>query len=141
MGPWGGGAVSGEQPPGLGLNPPTRDSEKLSSLWCISFLTCKVGITVARASQGPRGDEAGRAGEVLPSQCSPRSCSRWPGQARAARGVQGPRGPLRGAEGLGFTYQLPPTQADVPSNVAAGLRSLGIAEGAGELGVGAGQSP
>lgn len=35
---------------------------------------------------------------------------------------------MRGAKGLGPTYQPPPTQADVPSNVAAGLSSLGIAE-------------
>lgn len=48
---------------------------------------------------------------------------------------------MRGAEGLGSTYQSPPTQTDVPANVAVGLRSLGTPEGAGELGVGAGQSP
>lgn len=86
------------------------------------------------------GTESGGPGEVLLGQHKLCLRPRQPGQGSATRGIQGPRRPFRGAEGLGSTYQLPPTQADVPPSVAAGLSSLGIAEGAGELGVGAGQS-
>ena len=67
--------------------------------------------------------------QVMPlGQCRPRLPPRWLGQGRATSTIRGPGGPLRGAKGLGPTYQPPPTQADVPSNVAVGLSSLGIAE-------------
>lgn len=63
------------------------------------------------------GAESEGPGEVMPGfRAGPLGMSR--GQA----------GPLRGAAGLESTYQLPPTQADVPSNGAAGLRSLAIVE-------------
>ena len=107
--------------------PPGTSGGLLPSL-CLGLLICKVGLRIVPASRGPCGDRVRLTRRVLLGQCWPCLRPRWPGQGRATSGVHGPRGPLRGAEGLGPTYQPPPTQADVPSNVAEGLRSLGIAE-------------
>lgn len=45
-------------------------------------------------------------------------------QTMATRSAQRPRGPLRGTEGLESAYQLPPTQADTPSNPAGGTKVI-----------------
>lgn len=99
----------------LGLAPPTGTCAHLQS-----------GDETVPASWGP--DQSGAARVMPLGQCRPCLPPQWPGQGRATRSIRGPGGPLRGAKGLGPTYQPPPTQADVPSNVAAGLSSLGIAE-------------